>query len=73
METGIIALIVGFLIGLPLGYYRAKKRNTSGLQGVLNVDCRDANLTPGLWLQLDVPIEDVTSQEQATFIVKVLR
>lgn len=73
METGIIALIMGFLIGLPIGYYRAKKRNRSGLHGVLNVDCRYPDLTPDLWLQLDVPIEDVTSQERATFIVKVLR
>jgi hypothetical protein len=72
METGIIALIVGFLIGLPMGYYQAKKRNKAGLHGILNVDCRDTNLAPGLWLQLDVPVEDVALREQATFIVKVI-
>lgn len=72
METEIIALIVGFLIGLPIGYFRAKKRSATGIQGVLNIDCSISENNPGLWLQLDVPIEDVIAREQSIFIVKVL-
>lgn len=78
METGMIVLMVvsaliGLLVGVFLGKRIIKRKETVGIQGILNVDCSDPNSDPGLWLQLEVPIEDIATREQAIFIVKLIR
>lgn len=77
METGIVVLMVtaaliGLLVGAVIAGHQAKRKEAAGMQGVLNIDCSDPSSSPGLWLQLDVPIEDVTSRERATFVVRVI-
>lgn len=73
MEAGFIALIVLTAIicivaGIHIEKARVKRRDVSG---VLNVIYSD--LEPQLFLQLEVPIEDVVSRKQATFDVNIIR
>ena len=75
MEAGFIALlfltaIFCTVVGVHIG---KKKTNRQDIKGVLNVDCGDPEGTPYLFLQLEVPIEDVVNLKQATFVVNVLK
>lgn len=75
MEAGFIALviltaIVCTVVGIHIGKKKAIRRD---VQGVLNVDCGDPEGSPYLFLQLDVPIEEVVNLKQATFVVHVLK
>lgn len=75
MEVGFIALvvltaIVCTVVGIHIGKRKAVRRN---VQGVLNVDCGDPESSPYLFLQLEVPIEEVVTLKQATFVVHVLK
>ena len=75
MEAGFIVLIiltaiVCMVAGLYIGKRKAIRRD---IKGVLNVDCSDPEGNPYLFLQLEVPIEDVVSVKQAAFIVRVLK
>lgn len=75
MEAGFVALvfltaIVCMIVGVHIGKRKAVRQD---IQGVLNVDCGDPESNPYLFLQLEVPIEDVLSLKQATFVVRVLK
>lgn len=75
MEAGFVALviltaIISTVVGIHIGKRKAIRRD---VQGVLNVDCGDPEGNPYLFLQLDVPIEDIVSLKQATFVVHVLK
>ena len=73
MVIAVVSLFIGFVIGMFLGISKITRRHASGVQGVLNVDSSDPTNEPGLWLQLNVPIEDVVSQRQAIFNVNVIQ
>lgn len=75
MEAGLIALIVlSAIICLLLGVNIVRtKAKSNGVQGTLNVDYRDTENGPCLFLALDVPIEEVASQKQVTFDVHIIR
>lgn len=75
MEAGFVALliltaIVCTVVGIHIG---KKKRVRQDVKGVLNVDCSDPESIPYLFLQLEVPIEDVIELDKATFVVRVLK
>ena len=75
MEAGfvvalILTVIICTVVGIHIGKRNAIRRD---IQGVLNVDCGDPEGSPYLFLQLEVPIEDVVSLKQATFVVHVLK
>ena len=75
MEAGFIALavlmcVICTVVGIHIGKRKAARRD---IQGALNVDCSDPESNPYLYLQLDVPIEEVTRLKQATFVVHVFK
>ena len=75
MEAGFIALailtaIVCIMVSIHIG---KRKSNRQGVQGVLNIDCGDPEGNPYLFLQLEVPIEEVVNLKQASFVVHVLK
>lgn len=75
MEAGFIALViltavVCMLVGIHIGKRNAVRRD---LQGVLNIDCSDPESNPYLYLQLEVPIEEVVNLKTASFVVNVLK
>lgn len=75
MEAGFVALliltaIVCTVVGMHIG---KKKTIRQDIKGVLNVDCSDPESNPYLFLQLEVPIEDVINLKQASFVVHVLK
>ncbi len=75
MEAGFVALVVltaiiFTVVGIHIGKRKAIRRD---VQGVLNIDCGESDVGPYLFLQLEVPIEDVVSLKQATFNVHVLK
>lgn len=75
MEAGFVALviltaIICIVVGMHIGKKQMIRRD---VQGVLNVDCGEPEGNPYLFLQLEVPIEDVIGRKQATFIVRVLK
>lgn len=75
MEAGLIALIVlAAIICLLLGVniVRTKAKHNC-VQGTLNVDCRDSENGPCLFLALDVPIEEVTTKKQVLFDVRIIK
>lgn len=75
MEAGFVALVIlTAIICTTLGIHIGKKKATRrDVQGVLNVDCGDPEGNPYLFLQLEVPIEDVVNLKKATFVVHVLK
>lgn len=75
MEPGIVVIILlaGAVVGVCGGWFFALRQNSRGVQGILNVDCSNPEEQPGLWLQLEVPIENVIEQKQAKFIVNIIR
>lgn len=75
MEAGFITLviltaIICMVVGIHIGKRKAIRRD---IHGVLNVDCGDPEGSPYLFLQLEVPIEEVINLKQATFTVHVLK
>lgn len=75
MEAGFIALtilmaIICMVVGIHIGKRKVARQD---VQGVLNIDCSDPEGNPYLFLQLEVPIEDVLSLKQATFVVRLLK
>ena len=75
MEAGFVALliltaIICLVVGIHIGKRKAIRRD---VQGVLNIDCGDPEASPYLFLQLEVPIEDVIVLKRATFDVNVLK
>lgn len=75
MDTGFVALliltaVICTVVGIHIG---KKKRVRQDVKGVLNVDCSNPENIPYLFLQLEVPIEDVIEVNQATFVVRVLK
>lgn len=64
--TAIICTVVGIHIG-------KKKAIRQDIQGVLNVDYDYLEGNPYLFLQLEVPIEEIVSRKQAVFDVNVIR
>ena len=75
MEAGLIALIVlAAIICLLLGVNIVRtKTKPNGVQGTLNVDCRDSENGPCLFLALDVPIEEITAKKQVLFDVRIIK
>lgn len=75
MEAGFVTLviltaIICTVLGIHIGKRKAARQ---GVQGVLNIDCGDPEGNPYLFLQLEVPIEDVLSLKQAIFDVRLLK
>ena len=75
MEAGFIALViltavVCMIVGIHIGKSKAVRRD---LQGVLKFDCSAPESNPYLYLQLEVPIEEVVNLKKATFGVNVLK
>ena len=75
MEAGFIALVIlvaviCFAVGIHIGKRSAKHQE---VQGVLNIDCGESDASPYLFLQLEVPIEDIVNRKQALFDVNVFR
>lgn len=78
MEAGFIVFaalvaIIGIVLGVHIEKFRVRHKNDQAVQGVLNVLCDDTGSSPQLFLQLIVPVEDVMSQKQTTFDVKVIK
>jgi hypothetical protein len=76
METGLviaaivlIVILIGVLYAL-LTKTHAKQKNTSG---TLYVSFSESDNAPGLFLELDVPVEDVVSQKQIVLRVNTIR
>lgn len=75
MEAGLIALIVLAAIGcllLGVNIIKMKSKDVS-IQGTLNVDCRDSENGPCLFLALDVPVEEVASKKKVLFDVRIIK
>lgn len=75
MEAGFIALAIltaigCIMVGIHIGKRKAYRQD---VQGVLNIDCGNPEGTPYLFLQLEVPIEEVIDLKRATFVVHVLK
>ena len=75
MEAGFITLViltavVCMLVGIHIGKRKAVRRD---VQGVLNIDGSDPESNPYLYLQLEVPIEEVVNLKTASFVVNVLK
>ena len=75
MEAGfVVALILTAIICTVVGIHIGKRKAIHrDVQGVLNVDCGDPEGSPYLFLQLEVPIEEIVNLKQATFVVNVLK
>ncbi len=76
METGLMiaAMVLVAIIFTAVGIHIGKTKVTRQyVQGILNIDTGDLKNSPGLFLSLDVPIEDVASRKQAVFTVNVIR
>lgn len=74
MEAGFIVLliltaVICTMVGTLIGKRKSIRRD---IKGILNVDCGDPESNPYLFLQLDVPIEEVVNLKEATFVVHVL-
>lgn len=67
----VLTLVAGVLLGMFIETFRNAKAD-DGTQGILNIDCSEPDYTPGLYLQLYVPVEDVVDQQQVTFDVNVI-
>ena len=75
MEAGFIVLliltaVICTMVGTLIGKRKSIRRD---IKGILNVDCGDPESNPYLFLQLDVPIEEVVNLKEATFVVHVLK
>lgn len=75
MEAGfvvlvILAITISLAVGICIGKQIAKRKDA---QGVLNIDCGESVTSPYLFLQLEVPIEDIVNRKQALFDVNVIR
>lgn len=76
MEVGFViaAIVLVAIVFTAVGIHIGKTRtNRSHVQGILNIDIGDPENGPGLFLSLDVPIEEVASRKQAVFSVNVIR
>lgn len=76
MEAGFIsAFVVGIIIGIAIGVFIGKMiaSRPSRTHGILNVDCSDLEDGPYLFLELNVPINEVVSQKQTIFDVNVTK
>ena len=75
MEAGFVALVIlTAIVCIAVGIHIGKKQTVRrDVMGVLNVDCGDPEGNPYLFLQLEVPIEDVVNRKQVAFNVHVLR
>ncbi len=76
MEAGFVALIsiASLIIGLLIGVFSkrsAKPMRTA--QGILNVDCTSPEDGPGLFLALNVPVDEIVTSKQVTFDVRIHR
>lgn len=77
MEAGLIALIVLVVI-LGVGtvvYMLTRKAGSKSRStiGILHVTCRDSDGEPGLFLALNVPVEEIISEKQVLLDVNVIR
>lgn len=75
METGFIVLVIlvaviCLAVGIHIGKRTPKRQE---VQGVLNIDRGESDTSPYLFLQLEVPIEDIINRKQALFDVIVFR
>ena len=75
MEAGFIVLliltaVICTMVGTLIGKRKSIRRDR---HGVLNIDHGDPGGNPYLFLQLEVPIEEVVNLKEATFVVKVLK
>lgn len=76
METGLIimAIVLVVVIG-GLAYALATKsgRETDAPKGVLHINRGDVNNEPGMFLTLDVPVEEVITSSKIVLRVNVIR
>lgn len=72
MEAGIMVIIaaVCLAIGIIVGRFTKKTAQT---YGVLNVDCSDPADGTYLYLELAVPVAEITDQKHVAFDVKIIR
>lgn len=71
----IVIVVISVRIGIKIGRSQIQKRysrETQYTQGILNVDCSDAEFEPGLFLGLAVPVTDVVNRKYIVFDVNVL-
>ena len=62
--------IIGLTVGLVIGRNRKAKDET---RGILHVDSSESANSPGLYLTLTVPIDDVVSRKHVLFDVNVIQ
>ena len=73
---GIIAIVIGVIIGFVFGKKITKRRylsDTQYTQGTLNIDCSDPEFEPGIFLGLGVPIKDVITRKYVNLDVNVFQ
>lgn len=79
MEAGFILLTVGiavvtFGLGVLIGSILNKtKADTTGVYGIVHIDCSDTSCDPWMYLEASVPIEELGLQKRVTFNVNVIR
>ena len=75
MDAGFIALgvMLSLLVGVAIGWFVGRRKtNSSGSQGILNVDCDDSE-SPNFFVAFTVPVQDVISRKTVMFEVNILR
>lgn len=74
MEAGFIALIaLAVTLGIVIGMHIKKTDKTpDSFQGVLNVSYDPRYGSPDLFLNLQVPVEEVISRKHVAFYVNVI-
>ena len=75
MEAGfIVALVLGVVIGVVIGMFiRRSDGDTDSLNGTLNVSYNELYDGYDLFLNLQVPVEDIVNQKRVKFDVNVMR
>ncbi len=74
MDTGfLVVMLTVFVLGVVGGMVlESKLRPRPKVQGVLNIDCGDPDYEPSLFLQLEVPVDEIIEQEQTVFTVRII-
>ena len=76
METGLIILAIVVAVAIATISYTIgadRKVKTDMSKGVLHVTYANNGYEPGMFLTLDVPVEDVISQKRVVLDVNVIR
>ena len=75
METGLIIMAIVIVgLGARLWYVgkKCKPKSTSTV-GVLHVNVDDLSSTPGMFLTLNVPVEEIVDQKKILLSVNVIQ